>query len=100
MYVFGKAKFFVLLNFLRKWVICYKYLSFTAGVDYTNTVATMVTFSSGQTEASYPIPIVDDNIIESTKTFTASLNTAESKVTIGNGTATITVVDEDSELFL
>ena len=71
----------------------------SAGVDYTNTVANIVTFSSGQTEASYQIPIVNDNSIESTETFTASLNTSESIVTIGNGTATITIVDEDSELF-
>ena len=62
-------------------------------------MANTVTFSSGQTEASYPIQIVNDNIIESTETFTASLSTAESTVTIGNGTATITIVDEDSELF-
>ena len=75
-------------------------MSFTAGVDYNNTVVTMVTFSSGETEASYRVPIVDDNIIESTETFTASLNTSESNVNIGNDTAAFTIVDEDSELFL
>ena len=51
------------------------------------------------TSASYPVPIVDDSTIEDTETFTASLNTTESIVNIGDDTATVTILDVDSKLF-
>ena len=59
----------------------------------------MVTFGPGVTSATYSVPIVDDGNIEDTETFTASLSTTESNVTIGDDTATVTILDEDSELF-
>ena len=73
-------------------------LSSTAGSDYTQPVVTTVTFGPDQTSASYPVPIVDDSNIENTETFTASLSTTESNVNIGDDTATITILDDDSEL--
>ena len=60
----------------------------------------MVTFASGVTRASYHVRIVNDNNIESAETFTASLSTAESYVNISDGMATVTILDEDSELFM
>ena len=66
-------------------------MSSAAGADSIDSV---VTFTPGMTEQFYPIPIVEDDNIESTKIFTASLNTNESYVNIGNGTATVTVLDE------
>ena len=42
---------------------------------------------------------MDDGNIEDTETFTASLSTTESGVTIGDDTATVTILDDDSELF-
>ena len=74
-------------------------LSSTAGSDYNDPVVTTVTFASGVTSATYPVPIVDDSTIEDTETFTASLSTTESNVNIGDGTATVTILDDDSELF-
>ena len=41
---------------------------------------------------------MDDSNIEDTETFTASLSTSESNVTIGDDTATVTILDDDSEL--
>ena len=42
---------------------------------------------------------MDDSNIEDTETFTATLSTSESNVTIGDDTATVTILDDDSELF-
>ena len=70
-------------------------LSSTAGSDYNDPVVTTVTFGPGQTSASYSVPIVDDGNIEDTETFTASLSTTESNVTIGDDTATVTILDDD-----
>ena len=74
-------------------------LSSTAGSDYIDPVVTTVTFGPDVTSASYPVPIVDDSNIENTETFTASLSTTESNVNIGDDTATVTILDDDSELF-
>ena len=74
-------------------------LSSTAGSDYNDPVVTTVIFGPGVTRATYPVPIVDDSNMEDTETFTASLSTTESNVDIGDGTATVTILDDDSELF-
>ena len=74
-------------------------LSSTVGSDYTDPVVRTVTFGPNETSKTYPVPIVDDSNIESTETFTASLSTAESNVNIGDDTATVTILDIDSELF-
>ena len=74
-------------------------LTSTAGSDYNDPVVTTVTFGPDQTSASYPVPIVDDSNIEDTETFTATLSTVESNVNIGDDTATVTILDDDSELF-
>ena len=60
---------------------------------------TTVTFGPDVTSASYSVPIVDDSIIEDTETFTATLSTTESNVSIGDDTATVTILDDDGELF-
>ena len=73
--------------------------SSTVGSDYNDPVVTTVTFGPDVTSASYPVPIVDDSNIEDTETFTATLSTTESNVNIGDDTATITILDDDSELF-
>ena len=74
-------------------------LSSTAGSDYNDPVVTTVTFASGVTRATYPVPIVDDSDIEDPEIFTASLSTTDPNVIIVDGTATVTIVDNDSELF-
>ena len=71
-------------------------LSSTAGSDYTHGVTT-VTFGPDQTSASYSVPILDDSNIEDTEIFTASLSTTESGVNIVDGTATVTILDDDGE---
>ena len=63
-------------------------------------MVTTVIFPRGVNEVFYPVPIVNDNNIESNESFTVTLSTAESNVNIGNGTATVTIVDEDSEFLI
>ena len=74
-------------------------LSSTAGSDYYDPVVTTVTFEGGVMSVSYPVPILNDNVIEDTETFTVTLNTSESYVNIVDGTATVTILDDDSELY-
>ena len=75
-------------------------LSSPAGTDYDDTAVTTVNFPSNVNEIFHPVPIVNDNNIESNETFTVTLSIAESNVNIGDGTATVTIMDEDSELLI
>ena len=70
-------------------------MSSAAGADSIDSV---VMFTSGVTEQFYPIPIVDNNNIESTEIFTASLSTNESYVYINDDTAAVTVLDDERKL--
>ena len=73
-------------------------LFLTAGPDYTYVTMT-VTFAPGQTVESVNVPITDDNTVESTEMFTATLTTTQSNVMIGGDTATVTILDDDGMSF-
>ena len=75
-------------------------MSSTAGSDYTQPVVTTVTFDPDQTSATYSVPILNDDIVESTENFAALLGTTESGVNIGDGTAIVDILDDDCKLFL
>ena len=60
----------------------------------------MVTFGSGVTSASYPVPIVDGSNVEFSENFAAVLTTAELNVNFRNGFAIVTILDDERELFL
>ena len=63
--------------------------------DFTN-VATTVTFTVADTIKSVPISITNDDIIEETESFTASLIAVTGAVVPDDGdTATINIVDDD-----
>ena len=70
-----------------------------AGDDFTS-VAMMVTFSAGQSNASVSVPIMDDDVIEMTEVFTGSLSAVTESVMIGADTADITIIDNDSECIM
>ena len=55
----------------------------------------MVTFEAGSTQTTVSVPITDDNVVENEETFTAVLSSSESDVTIGDDTATVTIIDND-----
>ena len=51
----------------------------------------------GQTTAFFKVPIVDDNLIESTETFSVSLTTSDSDVVLFDATTTVSILDNDGE---
>jgi len=70
------------------------------GVDY-NSGPYGVTFTAGQTSASFDVAINDDNILESTEMFTLTImrGTLPDGVTRdGDGQATVSIVDNEGEL--
>ena len=77
--------------------MCYHFLS-PAPSDYT-TVTMDLTFNSGNTARTVMIPIVGDNVVESTESFTVSLTSADSAVTLSPSTTTVTIQDDDDSKF-
>lgn len=72
-------------------------LSFPASSDYNN-VASVVLFESHEVVKEVQVAIIQDDVVERTEEFTATLM-AENGVTIGtNGLATTTIEDDDSKL--
>ena len=67
--------------------------------DYT-TVSMDLTFNSGTTTQTMMIPIIGDNVVESTESFTVSLTSADSAVTLSPSTTTVTIEDDDDGKFL
>ena len=68
--------------------------SATAGSDYTATSGTL-TFTSGQTSKTIPVPLIDDALNEADETFTLTLSNAT--VALTDATATGTIFDDDPE---
>lgn len=72
-----------------------------AGSDYTATTTTLsfaATSNSADQQQNVTIPILDDTVNEATEDFTATLSNAKgtrSTATIGNGPATISILDND-----
>ena len=75
--------------------MCYDFLP-PASSDYT-TVSMDLTFNSGTTTQTVMIPIVGDNVVESTESFTVSLTSADGAVTLNPSTTTVTIQNDDSK---
>ena len=75
--------------------MCYHFLP-PAPSDYTS-VSMDLTFNSGTTNQTVMIPIVGDNVVESTESFTVSLTTGDSAVTLNPSTTTVTIQDDDGD---
>ncbi|SDD06044.1 Calx-beta domain-containing protein [Pedobacter soli] len=69
-----------------------------AGLDYVATSGTLV-FPAGSTAGAsltFTVPIIDDNLVEGDETFSGVItNVSGGLVTIGNGTAVVTIIDND-----
>lgn len=65
----------------------------SAGADYTTT-NTALTFTPGQTSQPVTVPIAGDLVTEGAETFSVTLDTPVNAA-IANGTATVTIVDDD-----
>ena len=77
--------------------MCYDFLP-PASSDYT-TVSMDLTFNSGTTTQTVMIPIIGDNVVESTESFTVSLTSADSAVTLNPSISTVTIQDDDDSKF-
>jgi CSLREA domain-containing protein len=65
----------------------------TASADYTTT-NTVLTFAAGDTSETIAVPIANDLVSEGAETFSVTLDTPVNAA-IANGTATVTIVDDD-----
>lgn len=66
----------------------------TAGADYVSTSGTL-TFTNGQTTAFFLVPIFNDNLIEGNESVPLILSNVVGNATIGKGSATLTILDDD-----
>ena len=67
----------------------------TAGADYTVTSGTL-SFADGEASKTITVPILDDAVYEGNESFTVTLSNPSSG-TIGTATATVTIVDNDTQ---
>ncbi|HZB76199.1 MAG TPA: Calx-beta domain-containing protein [Solirubrobacteraceae bacterium] len=70
-----------------------------AGSDFQSKTGT-VTFAAGQTTATVTIAIVGDRTAEPTETFNVVLSNATGGATIADGTAVVTILDNDGARLL
>lgn len=70
--------------------------SAVAGTDYANTTGTLV-FAAGEAAKTIAIPILNDGLKESTKTFRLTLNSPAGGAVLGSRTSTtVSILDNDS----
>ena len=56
-----------------------------------------LTFNAGNTNQTVMIPILGDTVVEGTESFTVSLTSVDSAVTLSPSTTTVTIEDDDSK---
>jgi hypothetical protein len=68
-----------------------------AGVDYTSVINSSLTFTPGGTTLQrVTVTIANDNLIEGTERFTASLSTSNTFTRIGSiNETTVRIIDDD-----
>ena len=70
----------------------YLYIPFKAPGDY-NSAPVIRTFQPGDTMQSFPIPIVDDLVLETFELFNISLSSSDPSARLGSD-ATVLIVDD------
>ena len=65
--------------------------------DYTEVVSRQLSFQPGETEQCTAINVTDDVILEDSETFSVQLNTTDRAVLFNSSSATVTILDNDSE---
>lgn len=69
-------------------------ISASSGNDYVSKDE-VITLDSTNTSRSFVVTIVDNDVVENTKTFGVNVTTDESQVSIPDETIVITILDED-----
>ena len=67
----------------------------TAGADYAAATSQTLTFLAGSITETVTVPLVNDDIIEDAETFRLVLSSPSSNAEIGDGEATVLVLDDD-----
>ncbi len=67
------------------------------GSDYTQSSG-ILTLSAGTTQATFVVPITDDELVEDSETFVVSLTNLTNATSGANMSATVTIVDNDEEV--
>lgn len=70
-----------------------------AGVDYVGTAVSPVTIAAGDTTATVTVDVIGDLGIEADETFGVTISNASANATITTGTATGTIIDDDTPTF-
>src|SRR5437867_5584896 len=72
--------------------------SATAGLDYQPASGTL-TFTNGQTVASFSVPLLNDSLLETNETVNLALTNPTGGATLGSpSTAVLTIVDNDTPM--
>ena len=66
--------------------------------DYT-TVSMELTFNASTETQTVMIPIIGDDVVEATESFSVSLTSEDSAVTLGQSSTTVTIRDDDSKMY-
>ena len=79
--------------------MCCSCLSFfpPAPSDYIS-VPTELTFNAENTNQTVMVPIIGDNVVEGTESFSVSLTTGDSAVMLIPQTTTVIIQDDDSKI--
>ena len=79
--------------------MCCSCLSFSspAPSDYIS-VTMDLTFNADNTNRTVMIPIIGDNVVEGTESFTVSLTTLDSAVTLGQSNTTVNIDDNNGKV--
>ena len=88
------------LSFIHRDIVDVLFMIFLPppiATDYTS-VTIVLTFNADNTNRTVMIPIVGDNVVEGTESFTVSLMTGDGAVTLGPQTTTVTIQDDDSKI--
>lgn len=67
-----------------------------APTDYTSQTNIMITIAAGQTCSIMTIPIINDTISEINEVFKINLSSASPNASIGDGLATVTIIDDEA----
>ena len=88
------------LSFIHRDIVDVLFMIFLPppiATDYTS-VTIVLTFNADNTNRTVMIPIVGDNVVEGTESFTVSLTTGDSAINLSPQTTTVTIQDDDSKI--
>lgn len=67
-----------------------------SGSDYTSFANAVITVASGSSTGTYSVAVIDDDLLESSETLTATISNAPSGTVITTASATATISDNDT----